>query len=164
MRVNNSYGSKERLFEMMQRVGGLESKNIITEVTKKKAILTEAVLPIDDRKEIIEEFVEFVAKKLGFEENLPDIELSDKEGHAGEMKSFGGYMPGEYSILLIITNRNLADSLRTLGHELVHYTQDLKGVLTPESGKTGSEHENEANSMAGVLLREFGQLNPKIFE
>jgi len=164
MRVNNLHGSKERLFEMMQKVGGLESKSIITEVTKKKEVLTESVLPMDDRKEIIDEFVDFVAEKLGFGDKLPEIGLSDKEGHAGEMKSFGGYMPGEHSILLIITNRNLADSLRTLGHELVHYSQDLKGVLTPESGKTGSEHENEANSMAGKFLREFGQINPKIFE
>jgi hypothetical protein len=32
------------------------------------------------------------------------------------------------------------------------------------NGKDGSETENEANAMAGVLMREFGRENPEIFE
>jgi hypothetical protein len=38
------------------------------------------------------------------------------------------------------------------------------GVLKPNSGETGSPEEDQANSIAGVLLREFGKVNSMIYE
>ena len=67
-------------------------------------------------------------------------------------------------IWIYVKNRNMADILRTLAHELVHYKQLLDGALNSESGKTGSDEENEANAQAGVLLRDFGKVNPVIYE
>jgi hypothetical protein len=61
-------------------------------------------------------------------------------------------------------NRNLADILRTLGHELVHHKQNLDGKINAQSGITGSDEENEANAKAGVLLRKFGKINDDIYE
>jgi len=36
--------------------------------------------------------------------------------------------------------------------------------LDVSSGQTGSPVENEANALAGVLMRNYGQKNPMIFE
>ena len=57
----------------------------------------------------------------------------------------------------------MPDILRTIAHELVHRKQDELGLLNSDSGKTGSKHENQANSIAGILLRTFGKNNPEVF-
>jgi hypothetical protein len=77
-------------------------------------------------------------------------------------KSFGGYMGDR--IELNIGNRHIMDVLRTMAHELVHYKQDLDGVLHKDSGKDGSEHENEANAKAAVIMRLWGKMNPELFQ
>jgi hypothetical protein len=61
-------------------------------------------------------------------------------------------------------NRNMADVLRTLAHELVHHKQNELGKLDPNSGKTGSDIENEANIKAGIIMRDFGRGREEIYE
>jgi len=39
---------------------------------------------------------------------------------------------------------------------------DLRG--NPEEGEDGSPWEDEANAKAGVLVRRFGKINPKIYD
>jgi hypothetical protein len=66
-------------------------------------------------------------------------------------------MPSEKKIIAVVNNRNMADILRTVAHEMVHHMQNLDGRLNPKSGEDGSPDENEANSLAGVIMREFGR-------
>lgn len=127
-------------------------------------ILTEALLPREKKVELIEKFVKYAGEKLQYGAELPKITLSDDEKEAETIHSFGKFTPEAKEIRVVIANRNLADALRTLAHELVHYKQHLDGKLNADSGQTGSEHENEANAMAGVLMREFGEANSIIFE
>jgi hypothetical protein len=47
---------------------------------------------------------------------------------------------------------------------LVHRKQEEDGRLKINSGETGSPIEDEANSKAGVLLRNFGKINNNIYE
>ena len=114
-------------------------------------------------KEIIDNFVHYTARELGIK-TLPRIELESSEDVAKINRSFGSYSPGASTIKVSTGGRHIADVLRTLGHELVHHAQNEQGVLNNESGETGSEHENEANAKAGVLLRNFGRSNPVIYE
>ena len=58
----------------------------------------------------------------------------------------------------------MADVLRTLAHELVHHRQNELGKLNNDSGKTGSDVENEANVKAGILMRDFGKDREEIYE
>ena len=37
------------------------------------------------------------------------------------------------------------------------------GVVQPESGKTGHTHENEANTAAAIMMRNFAQMRPEMF-
>ena len=60
-------------------------------------------------------------------------------------------------------NRHPIDIMRTLAHELVHYKQDTERRIGPDSGETGSPIENEANAMAGQIMRRFDQENPELF-
>ena len=144
----NTYGTKDRLFQLMSRVNRLN----------------EQLLSPEKRKSIVDEFLMYADDKLNLSSKVPTIELSYDEGRAKEMKSFGQYQPENNRILVVAVNRNLADILRTIAHELIHLKQNKEGKLKPNSGETGSSEENEANSLAGVLLREFGKNNPIIFE
>ena len=69
-------------------------------------------------------------------------------------------------VVVYMGNRSLGDIMRSLAHELIHYQQKQNGKLQFDGtdGITGSDIENEANSVAGVIMREYGQNNPHIFE
>lgn len=111
----------------------------------------------DDFEDLLNEFVQFCVEELDILE-LPVINIIKD----GSMKNtFGSYNDGV--INLNVLNRHPLDVLRTLAHEIVHHCQDLNGELHEKSGEDGSEHENEANALAGVLMRQFGRQNPQLF-
>lgn len=114
-------------------------------------------------KELVKEFMKHVTKELKLN-SLPKIKFSNDSQEAVKHKSWGGYRPGDKSIRIVISNRHPADIFRTLAHELVHYKQDITGRLQPGDGKTGSDVENEANSRAAIIMRNFAQEKPKLFE
>ena len=148
MKVFHEYGSKERLFEMMNKVNHLN----------------EEILPKDEKNEIIKNFVHFCYDHLNMEEEPEKIEISYDPEEAAEMRSFGKHTPATGVIRVVATNRNLADVLRTLAHEIVHRKQMQDGKLYLGAGIDGSEIENEANSQAAIIMRKFGRDNPIIFE
>jgi hypothetical protein len=58
-----------------------------------------------------------------------------------------------------------ADICRTIAHELVHRKQDEMGFIKDRNtaGETGSPIENQANAVAGILLRDYGKINKEIY-
>jgi nicotinamide mononucleotide adenylyltransferase/lambda repressor-like predicted transcriptional regulator len=119
--------------------------------------------PQDKTDNIIADFIDFVSQALDLQQ-VPKITFSDDENLAKQMHALGAYQPKTDELLVVKGSRLTADILRTLAHELVHRKQAEIGPLSAEDGKTGSEAENEANAAAGVLLRQFGQYRPEIFE
>lgn len=118
----------------------------------------------DDRKQMIADFVKFALEHLECE-HKPKIKLVTDNATVQDFKSFGGTNIHNGEIWVYIGNRNLADILRTLCHEMVHFKQFKDGrIKGPEDGKTGSELENEANAKAGIILRHYGKMKPAIFE
>lgn len=118
----------------------------------------------DGRQIIIDEFIQYANNHLGLNENTPDITLSQDSNEAAEMFSFGKFTPHDGKIVVVAANRNLADILRTLAHEMVHFKQSIEDRLDIDSGGDGSDIENEANAEAAVIMRQFGRNNPKIYE
>jgi hypothetical protein len=114
-------------------------------------------------KELVKEFMKHVTKELKLD-SLPKIKFSDDSQEAVKHGSWGGYIPGDRSIRIVTAKRHPADIFRTLAHELVHYKQDITGRLKPGDGKTGSDIENEANSRAAIIMRNFAEAKPKLFE
>jgi hypothetical protein len=112
---------------------------------------------------IIKEFIKYAANSLKLQK-LPNLTLSYNTNEAKERHTFGYFDPNTSKVWLYVKNRNVADILRTLAHELVHRKQDEEGKIDYNSGETGSEVENEANAMAGVLLRDFGKTHENIYE
>lgn len=147
MRVFGQYGSKERLFEMMNKVNKLN----------------ESDMSKDKRDEIVDDFMKFVDGELNLNGDYPEVILVDDVEEAKKMKSYGRYIPDKNELLVVTANRALADSLRTIAHELVHHKQGIEGKLNTNSGETGSPEENEANAVAGIIMRKFGKENPIIY-
>ena len=116
----------------------------------------------DAKASVVNEFVNYCMEYLSVDR--PKLKLINSKDYAYENRSLGGYSPSEKKIMVVVHNRNMADILRTVAHEMVHHMQNLDKRLTPTSGEDGSPDENEANSMAGVNMRKFGRDNPQIYE
>jgi len=117
---------------------------------------------------IVNDFVKFVIDGIGIAKPYPKISLNNDTDFGAKNRSFGRFNVGSDEIVVAMANRNLADALRTLAHELVHYKQKQEGRLelnnADKSGADGSSIENEANAVAGVILRKYGKLNPDIYQ
>jgi cytidyltransferase-like protein len=115
------------------------------------------------KKSQIAEFIKFAINELGINKT-PTFKFSYNTNESREKSTFGYFDPNANHIWIYIKNRNTADILRTLAHELVHHKQGEDNRIKQGSGETGSEIENEANAQAGVLLRKFGKENKGIYE
>ena len=126
-------------------------------------ILTEG-LAKKDTYEILLDFIKFAAEDLDLK-SLPKFDFAFDSDRSVEHKSFGGYAPGAEHITITVKNRHIMDVCRTLAHEMVHYSQDLKNELDDEgAGTTGSPQENEANARAAVIMRNWGKKHPELFD
>lgn len=111
----------------------------------------------------LHDFLSHTQSELGLKD-LPKIYLDDSKNEAISNRSFGGYRPAMKSITVNTADRHPADVYRTLAHELVHYKQHMEGRLTSDAGETGDKFENEANTLAGIIMRNYGRKNPRIYE
>ena len=103
----------------------------------------------------IKKYTPWIADQLKLKQ-LPKIELLDDPINP----SFGTFDADNDTLYLVTAGRHPVDVLRTMAHELTHYKQRLEGRITPDSGTTGSNEENEANATAGVIMRDFNQEHP----
>jgi hypothetical protein len=130
---------------------------------KVKEILTEG-LEKKDTYPILLDFIRFAAEDLELD-SLPKFDFRFDNSKSLQHKSFGGYQPGAEHITITVKNRHIMDVCRTLAHELVHYSQDLKSELdSDDAGVTGSPQENEANARAAIIMRNWGKRNPNFFD
>lgn len=112
-----------------------------------------------DLPEMFRSFLPFVMKQLGLEK-LPKIVLAKEIKSGTGQPTFGRFVNNEQTIYLAIANRHPNDILRTLAHELTHFKQYINGELDSYSGKTGSPEENEANALAGIMMRHYNNQHP----
>ena len=91
----------------------------------------------------------------------PKIRIGDDHTKAQQVRAMGYYSPVDDYIWVLRGQRVPADWYRTLAHELVHWRQRELGQVM--DGSDGSELENEANSKAAVILREWGRRYDQIY-
>lgn len=102
----------------------------------------------------VEEFVKWAKPQLGID--IPvKVKLVPVKKTVNGQFSFGSFNPNNNEIVVAYKDRHILDCLRTLAHEMTHLHQNLMNQLTADSGKTGSEQENQANQFAGILMRNW---------
>ncbi|CAB4219086.1 hypothetical protein UFOVP1604_169 [uncultured Caudovirales phage] len=105
-------------------------------------------------------FIRFCIAELEIQTG-PNIRIGDDHAKAQEHRAMGYYSPADNYIWVLRGQRVPADWYRTLAHELVHWRQRELGQGL--DGADGSQIENEANSKAAVLLREWGRRDAGIY-
>jgi translation initiation factor 1 (eIF-1/SUI1) len=112
----------------------------------------------NDFEKVVHTFLPFVKKELRIKE-LPKIHFVDDPKFAKRIAAFGQIKDNR--IVIDIQGRQTMDILRTVTHELTHYRQHKKGVNG--SGHAGEPTENEANKLAGTIVRKFGEKHSNLF-
>lgn len=107
---------------------------------------------------IVHTFLPFVKRELGIKQ-LPKIHFVDDPKFAKRIAAFGQIKDNR--IVIDIQGRQTMDILRTLAHELTHYRQHKTN--RGGSGHAGSPTENEANRLAGTIVRKFGEKHSGLF-
>lgn len=102
------------------------------------------------------DFLRWCRPRLGLQGKVR-ILLVNRDLQQGVQKTFGYYDPNSRQIVVCCKDRHVMDVIRTLAHELVHRAQAQHQELTADDGATGSHIENEANALAGILLRLYNQ-------
>lgn len=93
--------------------------------------------------------------------NVPGVSIIQNSGFSQTKGTFG-QTSHKNRIVVNIKNRHPLDALRTLAHELAHYSQHLSRIYG--SGETGSSTENEASAKAAIIMRNFDYSHPNLFK
>lgn len=104
----------------------------------------------------ITQFVKWAKKELDIQTPVV-VRLRSHRMKQGVHSTFGGFDPQTKKITVSVDGRHILDICRTIAHELVHQKQSEAQELTNQDGETGSDIENEANSVAGILMRIWGK-------
>ena len=98
-------------------------------------------------------FINFAKKELGIP-SLPTIHFAGSEQNS---KRAFGHSQGD-EITVRINDRHPGDIMRTIAHELTHFKQNLL------KSKGEQMREDEANALAGRLMRKFNTNHPEVFK
>ena len=113
-------------------------------------------------EQIVSEFVAAIQQELGIQK-LPTIKLRRDPEWTRRNGSFGRYDPDANVLYVATAGRHVLDVLRTLAHELTHRRQDELENIPDWGGETGSRFEDEANAMAGRIMRHLADRHPEYF-
>jgi hypothetical protein len=123
--------------------------------------LTESTF--SDHEEQLRDFVAWCVKKLKIKQALPEIRFQDAK--EGPDQHHTGYYSDTDDVMWIYTgNRNMIDIMRTVAHELTHRKQHEDGRVNGNQAYPGSPIEQEADAVAGYLMKLYGKKNPEIIE
>lgn len=110
-----------------------------------------------ERQNRVDDFVKFACQQLGIDQ--PKITLLDEREPEMTTASYN-IKTGE--IKVCVRGRAVFDICRSIAHEMVHQAQHK--VTDDVDGSTGSPHENEANAVAGQIVRLYGKKNPEFYD
>ena len=115
-----------------------------------------------DLQKTIDQFARSCIEYLGIKK-APEIRLHTNTDWSEQTGSFGQYEPETNVLHLATSGRHTLDILRTMAHEFTHRKQAEKETLPADAGETGSPYEDEANAMAGRIMRHWAEKHPEMF-
>ena len=126
------------------------------------------IFPSEDKK-VLDDFISFVKNELNIKNHV-DIEFRDDKGENQEIKTTAVYRYSDKDpesdiadIKVHAGDRYLIDIMRSVAHELVHHQQNENGKLKGKISNVGGPIEDEANAIAGELIKKYGLNNPDIY-
>jgi len=116
---------------------------------------TEDITHLSD---IIDKFMPYSQKKLGFNKPVMLSFQSDEENANRILGKTAFYDPGNLSVTVFITGRHPKDVLRSLSHELVHHTQNCRGDFS-DNDNVGQGYAQKDPHMRNMELEAYEQGN-----
>lgn len=111
----------------------------------------------------LKKFAEWSIGQLGIKKQ-PNIRYSNDIGEVKDNRTFGSTR-SDGEVWVYVGNRNTADVMRTLVHELVHISQFERGTAFDGMGSIKEKQiEDEANALAGRIMRVYGKKHSDIYE
>lgn len=118
-------------------------------------------------KKTIEDFVNFVKKELKIDNDV-NVKL---QGNKDGIKTTAVYKYQDEGdedfeqshIKVYALGRALVDVLRSIAHEMVHHKQNEDGELKGKISNVGGYIEDEANAVAGEMIKKYGLEHPDIY-
>jgi len=172
-------GNKNRLIQFYKRFGFKPNKGIyksfefmdsmirypkLTETMKPriKQLLREGLMSQEDEViRQVSDFVNFAKEYLDITDGIT-VELAFQR--TPDLVTTAYYDLSGF-VKVYVKDRAIIDVCRSIAHELVHHKQNIEGRLNnvQADGQDGSPIENEANAVAGVIIRKYGKLHPKLY-
>ena len=112
------------------------------------------------QQELINKFLDLCKEELGYSTPVEVNLLYNRD----ELTTLASYNFKDYIINVYAKDRALADILRSIAHELVHHQQNEDGRIDGTAPDIGGDIEDEANSIAGQLVKKFGYEHKVIYE
>lgn len=109
-------------------------------------------------KYVFLKFIKFVANELGILNPYKIVLSNDR----GKFKTTAYYNPQTGELGVYKKGRAVIDIMRSAAHELVHHQQNQKKQLNKNVKDIGGPIEDEANAVAGQLIKKFGYANPTL--
>ena len=137
-------------------------QNLTKEINDKMQAEEKISLKKSIDNNILDNFLDFCCKKLGISDNF----FVSLHSNRDKLQTLAQYNLVDNSIDVYVKDRLMADILRSIAHELVHHQQLENGDIDLNNmpQDIGGPIEDEANAVAGQLVKEFGYDNPEIFE
>tara|TARA_R110001583_G_scaffold3173_2_gene20776 strand:- start:35009 stop:41008 length:6000 start_codon:yes stop_codon:yes gene_type:complete len=113
-----------------------------------------------ENKEIVDNFLEFCKEELGYTTPV-EVNLVYSRN---DLTTLASYNFRDFIVNVYAKDRAIADVLRSIAHELVHHKQNEDGKIDGKAPDIGGDIEDEANAVAGQLVKKFGYDNMNIYE
>ena len=110
------------------------------------------------KQEDIKDFISFASDYLQLKNSPKVTFVKERDGNI----STANFNMATLEIKVYVKDRAKCDICRSIAHELVHQKQ-LEETGGPLDGTTGSKHEDEANALAGRVIREYGKKYPNFY-
>lgn len=130
--------------------------------TPKKEKINERLLTKKENDvKVMAAFVNFAKDELGIDD---DIKVALAYERTPDIITTAYYNLNGF-IKIYVKDRAIMDVCRSIAHELIHHKQNLQGRLkdSVKDGEDGSDIENEANAIAGIIIRKWGKMHPELY-
>lgn len=156
------FGPENLAFKMLRKSGHLGKLKIARNDAKDQRLSIQEEENKKKVNETINHFVDFCVEWLGLG-NAPKINTVHDSKWSVDKGTFGQFNSDKGVITVSVGDRHPVDAMRTIAHELVHYAQNQLSPLPSIAGETGSRWENDANAVAGQIMRDYVDVNPDAF-
>ena len=107
---------------------------------------------------VIREFIRMTIDELNITSFVKIGLTADREGNGIKTTAF--YRNTDKLVMVDAKDRMLGDVMRSVAHELVHHLQYFEKRVPNNVPDIGGQIEDEANALAGVLIKLFLKNHP----